>query len=790
MTIREPTHARPRAVALALCLSLVAAISAAQPTQISPPAPSASSFAGRPLADVLRDLEALGLKIIFTSEVVRDDMNVDAEPEATNPRRILDEILAPHGLAVSSGPRHTLVIVRSPAATARQAESVETVSPESLPVIEEEMVVRPSRISLLRQEPIAPLGMTRDEILALPHLGDDFYRALSLLPGVTSTDVSAQFHVRGGRRDETQILLDGQELFDAYHLKDYDSALSLVDSSNLGSADLTTGGYSVRFGDRMSGVLDMTTVTPVGPARAQVSLSILNASAGGAGTFDDGRGEWLGEVRRGSIELVRELIGNEDPTYWDVYGKLNYQVNVRNSLRFNLLASGDELTFSELDVDESSKRVNTEYDSRYGWVTHELLATDKLYFETLGSAVSIDQNRRGVALDEDAAFTIQDIRATEMLALRQNWNLQASASHFVKWGFNLRRWDTTYDYMADKTIDQPVPGTEEQETVIFRKQFEETHGSLYLTDRIQLGTPLTLELGLRWDDYSQTSEDLVSPRVNLAWAAGDRSVIRLAWGHFNQSQRPYELQVEDGETSFHPVEQSEHALVGFEQVFRSGADKSLALRAEVYHREIDNPRPRYENLYEPLNTFPEAEPDRVRIAPERSVSEGFELFVRARQSDRLGWFVTYTYASIEDEIMGTRVPRQYDQRHTVSLDVDYRIGKHWRLNVAWRYHSGLPTTPLTLEPEADGEGKIELVPVLGKLNSERLPAYYRLDLRASRKWDLGGGRLGFFVDIQNLFDRDNIAGFDVSIDDQEGTVDFRTEYWAGILPSFGLTYEF
>ena len=750
-------------------------------------------LAGLPLSEALEQLSSQGLRVVFTTEVVRPEMVVGSEPEGDDARQRLDQVLSEHGLEVTAGAGGTLVVVRSATDLPSPPPTpiAESPQPEALPMIEEEMVVRPSRVSLLRRQPIAPLGMTRDEILALPHLSDDFYRSLSLLPGVTSTDVSAQFHVRGGRRDETQVLLDGQELYDAYHLKDYDSALSLIDSNNLGSADMTTGGYSAQYGDRMSGVLDMTTLTPTGGATGRVSLGVLAASLGGAGRFSEGRGEWLAEVRRGTIEFVNDLIGDEDPSYWDAFGKMRYQLGSRNNLGAHVLGSGDSLTFSETEGTENSKRTVTDYDSRYVWLTHQLLASDQLYADTALSYVEIDRDRNGVELDEDAAFMIRDIRASDIAALRQGWSWEASPKHLVQFGFQLRRWDTAYDYFAVRELDNPVPGAEEEETVVFEEQFEENHNSVYVSDRFRISEPLTLELGLRWDDYSQTDESRLSPRLNLAWAIGSRNVARFSWGRFDQSQRPYELQVEDGETDFHPVEQSEHYLLGFERLLHHDGARTLALRVEGYYRDIDNPRPRYENLYEPINTFPEAEPDRVRIAPERSVSEGIEIFLRGRQSERFGWFVNYSWASIEDRLTGSWVPRSYDQRHTINLDVDYRLGADWRLNVAWRYHSGWPTTPLTLEPEEDEDGELVFVPVLGELNSERLASYHRFDVRASRSWQLRGGRrLGFFVDVQNLFDRDNIAGFDVEIDDEEGEVDFETEFWAGIVPSLGVTFEF
>src|SRR5688572_28078176 len=57
-----------------------------------------AAWLGRPLADVLRELQSSGLKIVFTSQLVKPEMRVEAEPVSGDPRRILDEVLAAHGL--------------------------------------------------------------------------------------------------------------------------------------------------------------------------------------------------------------------------------------------------------------------------------------------------------------------------------------------------------------------------------------------------------------------------------------------------------------------------------------------------------------------------------------------------------------------------------------------------------------------------------------------------------------------------------------------------------------------
>ena len=81
-------------------------------------------YAGRLLADVLRELQVDGLKIVFSSNLVRPDARVLAEPKARMPRRILDEILSPHGLEAQAGSAGTLLIVRSTRSAARPRAAV------------------------------------------------------------------------------------------------------------------------------------------------------------------------------------------------------------------------------------------------------------------------------------------------------------------------------------------------------------------------------------------------------------------------------------------------------------------------------------------------------------------------------------------------------------------------------------------------------------------------------------------------------------------------------------------
>jgi outer membrane receptor protein involved in Fe transport len=754
-------------------------------------------YAGGPLTDALLDLRRRGLKIVFSSNVVLPAMRVLAEPAATDLRQVLAELLAPHGLTARSGPRDTLVVlppaapVASGTATSAEAAAEEGLDP--LAVFAEELVVSPSQVSLLRQEPAASHGLSREEILALPHLGDDFFRTLTLLPGLTANEFSARFHVRGGWRDETNIVLDGQELFDTFHLQDYDGSSSVVAPAILASAELATGGFSARFGDRMSGVLDLTTAAPLGRRRLRAGVGILGLHAGGGGELPSSRGHWLIELRRGNLDYLGRLFGNEDPLYWDVFAKGEAAVTGRHRLRGNLLRSDDALEFQE-QIDGDRKLFSTAYDATHLWLTHEAIFGAGLLLETSAYEAKVERDRRGSELEEEAGFSIRDRRDLEVRGLRQDWSLQRSPRHSLSWGTEFRRFDVRYDYHAEREFDSELRRLRHDfgsDSTAFRGRFEERHDSLYVVDRRRWAAPLTVELGLRHDRYSQNRESLLSPRLSAALAIAERSVVRVAWGRYSQSQRPYELQVEDGETRLGRAERAEQRVVSFERRFAGRAN--LDLRIEAYRREIANPRIRYWNLFEPINTFPEAEHDRARIASERGVAEGVEVSLRGRVGERLGWWANATYATTEDRLgtAGSRwVPRPFDETLSVKWDLDYRLGQNWRLNLAWRFHTGWPTTTVSLEEGVDEDGEAVLIPVLGPLYGERLSDYHRLDLRASRGWRWRGAAGELFIDIQNLYNRRNLGGFDFTIDEERGRLVAGREEWQGFLPSAGISIEF
>ena len=82
----------------------------------------------------------------------------------------------------------------------------------------------------------------------------------------------------------------------------------------------------------------------------------------------------------------------------------------------------------------------------------------------------------------------------------------------------------------------------------------------------------------------------------------------------------------------------------------------------------------------------------------------------------------------------------------------------------------------------------------GPLNAQRLPPYHRLDVRATRRFGVGRGDLEVYVDVFNLYNRENLRGYLYSLDAASGG-HFTTRRSDGeemmpILPTLGFRWVF
>ncbi len=672
----------------------------------------------------------------------------------------------------------------------------------ALPIPVKEIVVT-AKASLLREAPAAAVALDRKQIKELPHFGDDLYRAIRVLPGTSGGDISARFSIRGGLYDETLVKLDGQELMEPFHLKDFESVFSILDPEMIGGLELTPGGFTAEYGDRMSGVLDMATSAPK-TTRFGIGISLTTAWVNTAGLFANGKGSWLASARRGYLDFILKAAGDDedgsdppDPRYWDAFAKLGYSPNANHNLSLTFLFADDDLLFDEDDEDGFAD-VQSGYTSSYLWLSHQAVVGTKTFVNSglYGGNITVDRDFLWIDAESDERFDLLDIREDQFFGLRQEWEHELPGNQYLRWGFDVRSYDVPYDYEMAAVVQDPIndprfyPG---ERLNSFHDQYQGEQYSVFVTDRVRLGKRFTGELGLRYDRQTLTDDNNVSPRLNLVYDAPKVGVLRFGWGHFYQSQRPYELRVQYGETEFLPAQRAEQFTAGYETDLGS----HHILRVDAYLREVSDPHPRWETIFSVFSPVPEISIDLAKIAPESASAHGVELYLARRGGGSFDWWVSYAYSSIEDRINGVDTPRFVDQPHAFTASASWRPGPKWSLTGVFAYHTGWPTTAVQAYLVAGPDGEQLLSYDVGPFYQERLSDYYRIDVRASRTSRVGKrGQLTFFIDVQNLTNRENEAGIEISdpwyhYDPETGTaVTFPTEHWLPIIPSFGVSYEF
>ena len=763
-----------------------------------PAAGAARRFAGRTLVEALADLRSAGLNLIYSSDLVGADLIVPAEPPPLAPRPLLDRLLQPFALRAIDGPGGTILVVRdedgrrAPSdATGTAASAASAPGAPSAPPLRERVRVEGSS----RGAAVPGVTLGAQDLDGVPAIADDPARRLTALAGITAADRSAQFSVRGGEPGEARVRLDGLEIEEPFHLKDFSAFSSIVDAAAIGSADVLTGLLPAESGGGAAGLVDLTTLEPSDRGRTSVGLSTLQAGFLSDGRMPAADRSWLVSARSwrpdafvDSVSVGGDGIG---PEYNDLLGKMQFRLAGGSLLAAHVLLSQDTLNYRN---DSGDARARADDDHRYAWLDWKTPWSPTLYSRTVLSSVRVSRARHGEVSDAlDGMTQVDDARSYGSVAIRQDWIFTASDRGLVKWGFDARRLEADYAYRSHVGPADPWAEPPGSTATVDRALLLEPAGDeegVYLAGQARVAAPLVVEAGVRRDRDSLTQETLTSPRIAAAWSPGGDTTVRWGWGRYVQPQAIQDLAVEEGVTTFAPAECAVKREIDLERRFAAGARLTLSL----YDTDIARPLPHYENLFDPYRLFPESEPDRTLVAPERARSRGVEIGLRSDRGGVVAWRGSYALASAEDEIGGDWVPRSWDQRHTVDLGLDLRPGEDWTVGFAGVYHTGWPTTDVRAEQVAKPDGTTSILPVLGPRNALREPPYHRLDLKVTRRVRVGDGRLSLYLQVTNLYGRRNACCAESFryLPQADGSVRVeRTEdTWMGRHPVAGLTWDF
>ncbi len=459
----------------------------------------------------------------------------------------------------------------------------------------------------------ATIELSPLQVRTVAGAGENIFKVLQTLPGVNATaDFDSRLSVRGGGPDQNLTIMDGVEIHDPFRLFGLTSAFNPETVQNF---ELTAGGFSPKYGDRLSSILviDNRAGTTTRRLRGTASVSFTDANAVGEGRMPGPvDGSWLVSARRTYYDIIANRITDTElPAFTDLQAKGVWQFGPGRTLALFGLTSREK-TNAEFTESDTASRLGLTDHAGNDLVSASFIAASGRrasshtivswyrYTDTLGAEGDFQNDSARSNAPDDSGFGRTQLAFTYDLAVRdvsvrEEVGLEASDRHFLQAGFETHDLATSarWNLMTGRNTSE-ANGSSARGGIGLPSQLdstlESTRAGAWLIDRVRAATWLTIEPGLRLDWSSVTGETIVSPRVSATVAVRPTLRLRAATGLFTQSpgyekllQADYFVDLTSPTQMGLASERAVHVLGAVERDLGHG----LLARVEGYYKSYD-----------------------------------------------------------------------------------------------------------------------------------------------------------------------------------------------------------
>ncbi|MFV8752191.1 TonB-dependent receptor domain-containing protein [Nannocystaceae bacterium ST9] len=621
-----------------------------------------------------------------------------------------------------------------------------------------------------------------EEIKQVPGSQGDALKAIQNFPGVARAPFgSGLLAIRGAAPEDSAIIFGYHEIPILYH---FGGIRSVFATEILAQVDFIPGNFDSRYGDAIGGVVN---VQPR-KGRRDGYHGFIDTNLFDTGVLVEGpvgKGSLILAGRRSYIDFLLPRVIPPDaglnftvaPRYWDYQAIFDYPVS-EGELSIRAFGSDDrtKLVFSGANddpdaVDEVRDSVETKQ-----WF-HRV---DMVYRKQLGPWELLVTPAYRRSKTELSIFDVLDLDVvTDDVTARAELSQQIAAK--LRWRIGTEL--TTTRFAIDVTAPQSTTGGSgpAASSAVSRSVTDTLfRGALYSTMTIGIGERVLLYPGVRFEWYAAPLERAaLDPRLRMSARLTATTTLKAALGLYTQGiQQPVQFDSTFGNPRL-GLQRSVHASLGVAQKLPG----EVSLELTGFYKELWD-------LVVPSSDLVER-PD-GEVGPESFANRGSghiygsELLLRKNLTRSLFGWVSYTL-SRSQRSLGPGEPQSlfdFDQTHILTIVGSYRMPRGWQFGVRFRLVSGNPRTPITdgvYDASSDG-----FLALQGPLNGARLPAFHQLDLRLDKTWTWPVLRFSVYVDVQNVYNRQNVEFLNFGYD-------FRTTATVNslpILPALGLRAEF
>jgi hypothetical protein len=477
----------------------------------------------------------------------------------------------------------------------------------------------------------------------------DIVGALQTLPGAQINGESGRLFVRGGESDETQTYIDGIRVAQPYGV----SANNMPTRGRFSpflfnGMTFSTGGYSAEFGDALSSVLLMNSISE--PDQDKTELSFMTVGLGFGKTK-----KWEKSalsvnttyINLSPYQWVMPQNADWNKPYQGISGEAVFRQKLNNGL-LKMYAAFDysEFGLNEKDINAPSPvRVNNKNNNLY------FNSSYKGSFGTgwgIQTGVSLGLNNVNFDFDQDQ-LNNQEVASHLKLKLDKKFSdrirLAFGGDYFIT------NFDETYKPFAAGSF---TSGYNSGVSAVF------TEADIFLSKNV------AAKIGARGMYNDLLAKAVVEPRVSVAFKSSKNGQFSLAYGDFHQTPKQDYLKYY---TDFN-YEKTQHYILNY----MYSANKRT-LRAEVFYKDYkdlvkyDTPTAAYNSAYTNQGF---------------GYAKGLDVFWRDSKSIKdMDYWVSYSFIDSKRDFRNytAEVQPSFVADHTLSVVAKYWV-EEWKSQIS------------------------------------------------------------------------------------------------------------
>lgn len=465
----------------------------------------------------------------------------------------------------------------------------------------------------------------------------------------SNNELTSQYNVRGGSYDENLIYVNDFEIFRPYLVQSgQQEGLSFINPEMVKNINFYTGGFSAKYGDKMSSVLDIQYNTPT-KFGGSAYISLLEQGLHVEGTDRKKKLSYVIGVRnRTNKNLLssQETQGNYIPSSADFQALMDYQLNSKwqvevlanvSQTKFTLIPQFSQLTTSvfspfftaNLGVDiYFDGQEKDEYSTGMIGISSTYQPTKNLKLKWLASRFEDDESENidiagsylfgnrnfdkssatyGLIVNPLGAGIYQNFVRDYLNIVDYNFSHKGSylyKKHLFQWGVGYDKTkinDRLNEWQYQDSAGYSLPYNPNllllNNVVKSTANLDINKLNAYLMDNIAFnrnGNLYTLQGGVRFNYNDLNHEFLVTPRISASWKPNWKKdiVFRAAAGAYDQPPFFREMLRYDGTLNTQlKAQKSWQGVAGFDYNFVGLGDRPLRLTTEAYYKYMTDVDP-------------------------------------------------------------------------------------------------------------------------------------------------------------------------------------------------------